>query len=59
MLVSCDVQLLTPCFRFVFHFGASQQGTKKFPKENEYSEFLSANGGGSNAFTGMDNTAYL
>ncbi|KAL7413771.1 Metalloenzyme, LuxS/M16 peptidase-like protein [Mrakia frigida] len=33
-------------------------GTEKFPRENEYSEFLAANGGHSNAFTGMENTNY-
>lgn len=33
-------------------------GTKKFPKENEYSKFLSEHGGVSNAFTGLDHTNY-
>ncbi|PWZ00255.1 hypothetical protein BCV70DRAFT_206508 [Testicularia cyperi] len=34
-------------------------GTKKYPKENEYSEYLSNHSGGSNAYTGMDNTNYF
>ncbi|KAN0065153.1 metalloprotease [Thecaphora frezii] len=34
-------------------------GTKKYPRENEYSEFLSNHSGGSNAYTGMDNTNYF
>ncbi|KAI8458009.1 Metalloenzyme, LuxS/M16 peptidase-like protein [Phakopsora pachyrhizi] len=33
-------------------------GNEKYPSENEYSEYLSKNSGHSNAFTGMDNTAY-
>lgn len=33
-------------------------GTEKYPVENEYSKFLSAHGGHSNAFTGTDNTNY-
>ncbi|TDL24920.1 insulin-degrading enzyme [Rickenella mellea] len=33
-------------------------GTEQFPKENEYSEFLSKNGGSSNAFTAASNTNY-
>ncbi|EMD38222.1 hypothetical protein CERSUDRAFT_82469 [Gelatoporia subvermispora B] len=33
-------------------------GTEQFPKENEYSEFLAKNNGGSNAFTGTSNTNY-
>lgn len=33
-------------------------GTAKYPKENEYSEFLSQHSGSSNAFTGLDNTNY-
>ena len=34
-------------------------GTRKYPRENEYSEFLSNHSGGSNAYTGMDNTNYF
>lgn len=34
-------------------------GTKKYPKENEYSEYLSQHSGGSNAYTGMENTNYF
>ncbi|KAI0306722.1 Metalloenzyme, LuxS/M16 peptidase-like protein [Multifurca ochricompacta] len=33
-------------------------GTEQFPKENEYSEFLSRNNGSSNAFTASTNTNY-
>ncbi|KAH9483963.1 Putative zinc protease [Psilocybe cubensis] len=33
-------------------------GTEKFPQENEYSEFLSKNNGGSNAYTATSNTNY-
>jgi len=33
-------------------------GTEKYPKENEYSEYLAENSGSSNAFTGMDETNY-
>ncbi|KIK58340.1 hypothetical protein GYMLUDRAFT_45548 [Collybiopsis luxurians FD-317 M1] len=33
-------------------------GTEQFPKENEYSEFLAKNNGGSNAFTAASNTNY-
>ncbi|KAF8923435.1 Insulinase (Peptidase M16), partial [Haplosporangium bisporale] len=33
-------------------------GTAKYPRENEYSEFLSQHSGSSNAFTGLDNTNY-
>ncbi|KAI0748561.1 Metalloenzyme, LuxS/M16 peptidase-like protein [Daedaleopsis nitida] len=33
-------------------------GTEQFPKENEYSEYLSKNNGGSNAYTGTSNTNY-
>jgi insulysin len=33
-------------------------GTEQFPKENEYSEFLSRNNGSSNAFTAPSNTNY-
>ncbi|KAI0282121.1 Metalloenzyme, LuxS/M16 peptidase-like protein [Russula aff. rugulosa BPL654] len=34
-------------------------GTEQFPKENEYSEFLSRNNGSSNAFTAPTNTNYF
>ncbi|CEH18771.1 related to ste23-metalloprotease involved in a-factor processing [Ceraceosorus bombacis] len=34
-------------------------GTKKYPRENEYSEYLSNNSGASNAYTGMENTNYF
>ncbi|CAJ0766958.1 20474_t:CDS:10 [Entrophospora sp. SA101] len=33
-------------------------GTKKYPKENEYSEYLSNHGGYSNAYTSEDHTNY-
>ena len=33
-------------------------GSEKFPKENEYSEFITNNGGYSNAFTSMTDTNY-
>ncbi|KAG0316487.1 Insulinase (Peptidase M16), partial [Dissophora globulifera] len=33
-------------------------GTAKYPRENEYSEFLAQHSGSSNAFTGLDNTNY-
>lgn len=33
-------------------------GTKKYPKEESFSTFLSANGGFSNAFTDCENTVY-
>ncbi|KAJ2692765.1 metalloprotease, partial [Coemansia spiralis] len=33
-------------------------GTTKYPKENEYSEYLSAHGGYSNAYTDLENTCY-
>jgi insulysin len=34
------------------------QGTEKYPKENEYSEFMQNNGGMNNAFTSLTNTNY-
>jgi insulysin len=34
-------------------------GTEKYPKENEYSEYLAKYSGSSNAYTGMDNTNYF
>ncbi|KAH9818631.1 putative a-pheromone processing metallopeptidase Ste23 [Melampsora americana] len=33
-------------------------GNKKYPSENEYSEYLAKHSGYSNAFTGMDDTVY-
>lgn len=33
-------------------------GTKKYPRENEYSEYLSNHSGSSNAFTSLENTNY-
>ena len=33
-------------------------GTEKYPSENEYDEYLSKNGGSSNASTGEDDTTY-
>jgi insulysin len=33
-------------------------GTKKYPVENSYNQYLSANSGSSNAYTGSDNTNY-
>ena len=32
--------------------------TLQYPRENDYTEFLTQNSGASNAFTGMDNTCY-
>lgn len=34
------------------------QGTEKYPRENEYSEFMQNNGGMNNAFTSLTNTNY-
>lgn len=34
-------------------------GTKKYPRENEYSEYLSNHSGSSNAFTSLENTNYF
>ncbi|WFD35037.1 insulysin [Malassezia cuniculi] len=34
-------------------------GTKKYPRENEYSEFLANHSGSSNAFTALENTNYF
>ena len=34
-------------------------GTKKYPDENEYSKFLSAHGGMSNAYTDSEDTVYF
>lgn len=33
-------------------------GTEKFPDENEYTNYLTTNGGNSNAFTSSENTNY-
>ncbi|KAJ2784672.1 metalloprotease [Coemansia javaensis] len=33
-------------------------GTKKYPKENDYSEYLSGHGGYSNAYTDLEDTCY-
>ena len=33
-------------------------GSEKYPGENEYKEFISNNGGSSNAFTDMTDTNY-
>ena len=33
-------------------------GTEKYPEENEYSEFMSKNGGYDNAYTSLTNTNY-
>ncbi|KAJ1733777.1 metalloprotease [Coemansia biformis] len=33
-------------------------GTKKYPKENDYNEYLSGHGGYSNAYTDLENTCY-
>ena len=33
-------------------------GNEKYPKEDDYSEFLNANGGSSNAYTDLDVTNY-
>jgi len=34
-------------------------GTKKYPRENEYSEYLTNHSGSSNAFTSLENTNYF
>lgn len=34
-------------------------GTKKYPKEEEFSSFLSSNGGSSNAYTDSEDTVYV
>jgi secreted Zn-dependent insulinase-like peptidase len=34
------------------------QGTEKYPSENEYSEFMSKNGGYNNAYTSLTNTNF-
>lgn len=34
-------------------------GTKKYPSADEYQAFISANGGGHNAYTSIDNTNYF
>jgi len=34
------------------------QGTEKYPSENEYSEFMSKNGGMNNAFTSLTDTNF-
>jgi insulysin len=34
-------------------------GTKKYPKEDSFGEFLAANGGSSNAYTDSENTVYF
>lgn len=36
----------------------NSQGTEQYPKENEYSEYLSKNNGSSNAYTASSNTNY-
>lgn len=33
-------------------------GSKRFPGENEYSEYLASNSGSSNAYTASENTCY-
>ena len=33
-------------------------GTEKYPSENEFDDYLSKNGGDSNAYTGLDKTVY-
>lgn len=33
-------------------------GTKKYPQEDSFESFLSANGGSSNAFTDVEDTVY-
>ena len=34
------------------------QGTEKYPRENEYDEYISNNGGYNNAFTSLEDTNY-
>lgn len=41
-----------------FHEHMLFLGTEKYPKENDYEEFLGKNGGMSNAFTDMEDTNY-
>ena len=33
-------------------------GSSKYPKESEFSEFVSKNGGSYNAYTGLERTNY-
>ncbi|RXK37995.1 insulysin [Tremella mesenterica] len=51
-----DPDDLPGCAHFCEHL--LFMGTKSFPKENEYQDFLTKNGGGSNAGTGMTSTNY-
>ncbi|KZT61593.1 hypothetical protein CALCODRAFT_491143 [Calocera cornea HHB12733] len=44
------------CAHFCEHL--SFMGTKQFPKENDYQEFIQTHGGGTNAYTATSNTNY-
>ncbi|KAF9586639.1 Insulinase (Peptidase M16) [Lunasporangiospora selenospora] len=52
----CDPKPLQGLAHFLEHL--LFMGTAKYPRENEYSEYLSQHSGSSNAFTGLDNTNY-
>ncbi|RIA99019.1 Metalloenzyme, LuxS/M16 peptidase-like protein [Glomus cerebriforme] len=52
----CDPDNLQGLAHFCEHL--LFMGSEKYPKENEYSEYLSKHNGHSNAYTGTDNTNY-
>lgn len=52
----CDPQDVQGLAHFLEHM--LFMGTEKYPIENEYSTYLSAHGGFSNAFTGQEDTVY-
>jgi insulysin len=43
---------------FIVYFVLSNRGTKDYPKEDSFEEFLAANGGSSNAYTASEDTVY-
>ncbi|KAJ2317613.1 metalloprotease, partial [Coemansia sp. RSA 2681] len=49
-----------PAFQGLAHFCEHLlfMGTTKYPKENDYNAYLSANGGYSNAYTDLEDTCY-
>ena len=53
----CDPEHLPGLAHFCEHM--LFLGTEKYPDENSYSKFLNDNGGGSNAWTSMENTNYF
>ena len=55
--VSLDPKPLYGTAHFLEHM--LFMGTKKYPKENEYSAFMQNNGGMKNAFTSLTNTNYF